>query len=247
LTLQIRLLGSPQISRDDEPIDVPGYRPLALLAYLLVTGQAHSRQHLVDLLFESSDDPRASLRWSLSKLRKAIGADHLLADRGEVAFNFESDYGLDVTAFEAGQLDLYRGDFLEGLHLRDAYRFEDWVFFERERLRGSYQAALEERLAEYESRGDYPAAVEMAHQLLRLDNLREDWYRALMRAYAHLGKREAALAQYAQCRQGLEAELGAEPATETITLAEAIQQGQPAPRGCPLQAASFPGEGRIAG
>ena len=164
--------------------DVPGHRPLALLAYLLVTGRAHSRQHLVDLLFETSDDPRASLRWTLSKLRKAIGSDYVLADRGEVAFNFESDYWLDVTVFEAGELDLYRGDFLEGLHVRDAYRFEDWLFFERERLRGSYQAALEERLAEKEGQDDYAAAVETAHELLRLDNLREDWYRALIRAYA---------------------------------------------------------------
>jgi DNA-binding SARP family transcriptional activator len=225
MTLRIDLLGPPQISRDGDPIDVPGYRPLALLAYLLVTDKAHSRQHLVDLLFETSDDPRASLRWTLSKLRSAIGADYFLADRHEVAFNFESDYWSDVTAFEAGDLDLCRGDFLEGLHLRDAYRFEDWLFFERERLRGSYQAALEERLAEYESKGDYAAAVEMAHQLLRLDNLREDWYRALMRAYARLGKREAALAQYAQCRQVLQAELGVEPAEETIALAEAIQRG----------------------
>ena len=225
MTLLIHFLGPPKISRDGDPVDVPGHRPLALLAYLLVTGRAHSRQHLVDLLFEGSDDPRASLRWTLSKLRKAIGSDYVLADRSEVAFNFESDFWLDVTAFEAGEIDLYRGDFLEGMHVRDAYRFEDWLFFERERLRGSYQAALEEQLVEYEGRDDYAVAIETAHQLLRLDNLREDWYRALMRAYAHLGKREAALAQYAQCRQVLQAELGVEPAEETIALAEAIQRG----------------------
>jgi hypothetical protein len=65
------------------------------------------------------------LRWALSKLRRTIGAQYLLADRPEIAFNFESDYWLDVTAFEAGQLDLYRGDFLEGLRVRDAYHFKD--------------------------------------------------------------------------------------------------------------------------
>jgi ABC-type oligopeptide transport system substrate-binding subunit/DNA-binding SARP family transcriptional activator/predicted Ser/Thr protein kinase len=227
MTLVIHLLGPVQISRDGDPIDIPGHRPLALLAYLLATGVAHSRQHLVDLLFEGSDDPRASLRWTLSKLRRAIGADYLLADRHQVAFNFESDYWLDVATFEAGQLDLYRGDFLEGLHVREAYGFEDWVFFERERLRSCYQAALTQQLEECESRGDYAAVVETAHQLLRLDNLREDLHRALMGAYARLGKREAALAQYAQCRQVLGAELGVEPVTETIALAEAIQQGRP--------------------
>jgi DNA-binding SARP family transcriptional activator len=128
----------------------------------------------VDLLFEGPDDPRAALRWTLAKLREAIGAEYLLADRQEVAFNFESDHWLDVTALEAGQIDLYRGDFLEGLHVRDAYYFEDWVFFERERLRSCYQEGLARQLEEYEDRDDLPRVVEIAHQLLRLDNLRED-------------------------------------------------------------------------
>jgi ABC-type oligopeptide transport system substrate-binding subunit/DNA-binding SARP family transcriptional activator len=225
MTLFVHLLGQAQISRDGEPIDIPGHRPLALLAYLLVTREAHSRQHLVDLLCEGPDDPRAALRWTLYKLREAIGPECLLADRQEIAFNFESDYWLDVTAFEAGQLDLYRGDFLEGLGVRDAYRFEDWLFFERERLRSTYQAALAQRLEDYQSGGDDEAVVETAHQLLRLDNLCEEGYRALMRAYARQGKREVALAQYDQCCRLLAEELGIEPAQETISLFEQIQAG----------------------
>ncbi|MBE7474368.1 MAG: extracellular solute-binding protein [Anaerolineales bacterium] len=226
MTLIIRLLGPVQISRDDQPVQIRGYQQVALLAYLLITGKAHTRQHLVDLLFDHSDDPRANLRWILSELRRVIGGDYILADRQEVAFNFESDYWLDVSAFEAGQVELYRGDFLEGLHLRDAFRFEDWAFFERERLRGRYQAALEQQLAMLEQQGDQAAVVETAHRLLRLDNLREDWQRALIGAYARLGKREAALAQFEQCRHALQTELGIAPAAETVALAQAVQQGQ---------------------
>jgi oligopeptide transport system substrate-binding protein len=226
ITLRIRLLGTAQLSHNNQPIIMRGYKPLALLAYLLVTGKAHSRQHLVDLLFDGPGDPKASLRWTLSKLRKVIGSNYVLADRQQIAFNFESDYWLDVTEFEAGQLDLYRGDFLEGFHLRDSFGFEDWAFFERERLRESYQTALEQQCAEAESRGDRPAVIETAHRLLRLDNLREDWYRLLMRVYAQQGKREVALAQFDQCRQVLQAELDVEPIAETLALAEAIQQGQ---------------------
>jgi oligopeptide transport system substrate-binding protein len=199
-----------------------------LLAYLLLTGKPHSRQHLVDLLFfEGPDDPRAALRWTLSKLRKAIGSDFILADRQEVAFNFDADHWLDVDALEReGQLDLYKGDFLEGLHVRDAFAFEDWAFFERERLRNAHQVALEQQLAEHEKGGDDAAAIETAHQLLRLDNLREDWYRALMKAYARSGRRDAALAQFERCQHILQSELGVEPVTETIVLAETIQTGQ---------------------
>ena len=230
MTLIVRLLGPVQISRDNQPAQLRGYQSQALLAYLLLTGKAHTRQHLVDLLFDRADDPRANLRWILSELRRAIGGDYILADRHEVAFNFEGDYWLDVSAFEAGQVELYRGDFLEGLHLRDAFRFEDWLFFERERLRGRYQQALEQQLAMLEQQGDEAAVIETAHRLLRLDNLREDWQRVLIGAYASLGKREAALAQFEQCRNALQAELGIAPAAETVALAQAIQQGQIGPR-----------------
>lgn len=233
MSLIIRLLGPVQISRDGQPVQVRGYQPLALLAYLVMTGRAHTRQHLVDLLFDRSDDPRANLRWALSELRRGIGDSYILADRHEVAFNFDSDYRLDVTDFEAGQVELYRGDLLEGLHLRDAFRFEDWLFFERERLRGRYQAALERHLAVLEQQGDYAAVTETAHRLLRLDNLREEWYRSLMAAYARLGKREAALAQFDQCRQALQAELDTAPAPETVALARAIRQGQIGPAAPP--------------
>ena len=81
MTLVVRLLGQIELSRDEQSVSMRGAKPVALLAYLLVTGRAHSRQHLVDLLFEGSDDPRASLRWTLSKLRKAIGADHCYFNR----------------------------------------------------------------------------------------------------------------------------------------------------------------------
>ena len=225
MTLTIRLIGPVEISRDHQPIAVRGYKAVALLAYLLLTGKAHTRQHLIDLLFDGPADPKASLRWILSQLRQAIGPDFILADRRQIEFNFDGDYWLDVAAFEAGQLDLYRGDFLEGLNVRDAFGFEEWALFERERLRSSYQATLIQRLEKESRREDHSAIIETAHQLLRLDNLREEWYRALMGAYARQGQREAALAQYDLCCQLLKEELGIGPSEETTALAEQIRAG----------------------
>jgi alpha-glucoside transport system substrate-binding protein len=166
------------------------------------------------------------LRWTLTKVRKAIGSDYVLTEGQAVSFNFQSDFWLDVSAFEAGEIELYQGDFLEGVYLRDALRFEEWLFFERERLRGQYQAGWEGQLATYQQQGDAVAMVTTAHLLLKQDNLREDWHRALMAAYARLGKREAALAQFEQCRQLLREELDVELASETVDLAEAIRRGQ---------------------
>lgn len=224
MTLKIALLGEPQLSREGRPLKLPGYRPFALLAYLLITGRPHSRQHLAELLFERAGDPRGALRWTLSQLRRVIGAETVLADRQTVAFNFNADYWLDVAAFEAGDLDLYRGELLEGLYLRDARLFNAWLLVEQERLRTHNQAGLERRLLDQQEKSEGEAAEQTALKLLGLDNLREDWHRALMEAYAQQGKFAAALAQYEFCRQILLQELDAHPTRKTVELAEVVSK-----------------------
>jgi len=226
MTIDISLLGSPLIRRNGETLTLPGYRPLALLAYLLVTGKPQRREHLVDLLFDRPNDPRAALRWTLSKLSDALGPDYVQADRETISFNFESDYRLDTEVFAAGDLSQYRGDFLEGLRLRDALQFEEWLLVQREYWRALYQTALEKRLDSQIEEGDAVAVAETAVQLLQTDSLREDWRRALMSAYAQQGKFEAALAQFDLNREILHEELGQEPAPDTISLAQAIRDEQ---------------------
>lgn len=230
MSLRIQFLGQPRIRLNGVAIDLAGYRPLALLAYLIVTKKSQSRQQLIDLLFDGPDDPRAALRWTLSKIRKAIGEEYILANREEISFNFESDYWVDVEGLEAGELELYQGDFLEGLYLRDALRFDDWLAFERGRLRGLYQSVLEKQLESQRQQGDVSALVITTQQLLKLDNLREDWHFALMEAYARLGKRGTALEQYERCRQVLKTEWDMDPSPETVALAEAIRCGELGPR-----------------
>lgn len=222
MALEIHLLGLARILRDGAAVELAGQRPLALLAYLILTREAHLREHLIDLLFDGPDDPRAALRWTLSKLRKAIGDDYIITERDAVAFNFRSDAWIDVTAFEAGETDLYQGDLLSGLYLRDALRFEDWLTFERQRLREVYQTALEEQLSSYKAKDDQSAVIITAQQLLKLDNLHEDWHYDLIRAYARLGKRSAALEQYELCRQMLRREWNTEPAPEIAHLAREL-------------------------
>lgn len=232
--LKIKLLGRPRIERDGALIELPGQRPLALLAYLLLSRKPLHRQHLVDIFFDGPDDPRAALRWTLSKLRTALGNQYILADREEISFDFQRDTWLDVAAFEAGQSELYLGDFLEGLYLRDAPRFEDWLAFERQRLRNRYETSLERQLADHRRQGDLAATLVTAQQLLKLDNLREDWHYALIDAYARLGKRALALEQYDRLRQLLQKEWGLDPSPGTQALVESIlasriQVSTPAP------------------
>src|SRR6188508_2305255 len=74
--LELRFLGDLEVVRDGERLELPPSRKTrALLAYLALNRRSFRREHLCELLWEIPDDPRGSLRWSLSKLRRLVDDD----------------------------------------------------------------------------------------------------------------------------------------------------------------------------
>jgi pimeloyl-ACP methyl ester carboxylesterase/DNA-binding SARP family transcriptional activator len=83
--LEIRVLGNFAVIRDGRAVPLPPSRKTrALLAYLAIVGRPQNREHLCEMFWDVPDDPRGSLRWSLSKLRQVVngdGGEPLIADR----------------------------------------------------------------------------------------------------------------------------------------------------------------------
>ena len=83
--LQINYIGDFEVIRDGKPVSLPPSRKTrALLAYLSLNPRQFRRDALCELLWEIPDDPRGSLRWTLSKLRRAVDSDkhkRIIADR----------------------------------------------------------------------------------------------------------------------------------------------------------------------
>ncbi|MFQ5984806.1 MAG: BTAD domain-containing putative transcriptional regulator [Alphaproteobacteria bacterium] len=124
---------------------------------------------------------------------------------------------------------LYQGDFLDGIGVRDP-AFEEWLFYERERLRELARGALSKLLAHQPAAGATARAVETARRLVAFDPLEEDTHRALIRLYMEQGRRGDALRQYELCRDVLRRELGVSPEAETERLHQEIgRQRPPAP------------------
>src|SRR5688572_33334413 len=90
-SLALQFLGDLTIARDGEALELPPSRKTrALLAYLALNRRSFRRERLCELLWEIPDDPRGSLRWSLSKLRRLVDDDEhprIVADRLTVAFD----------------------------------------------------------------------------------------------------------------------------------------------------------------
>jgi predicted ATPase/DNA-binding SARP family transcriptional activator len=258
--LELSLLGTVTIRLNGERVggQVPT-KSLALLCYVAVTGQAHSREKLAGLLWGDSPEARAqaSLRKALSSLRK-LSETTLIITRQTVAFNHDSDYWLDVEAFESAlanddadpetlqavreAVDLYRGEFLEGFSVRQAVAFEEWVLGERERLRQLVLQALHRLSVAFADRGEVATAIEYTNRLLVLEPWQEEAHRQLMTLLARSGKQSAALAQYETCRRILAEELGVEPMPETQALYHRVKtRRDAAPHNLPPQATPFVG------
>ena len=120
---------------------------------------------------------------------------------------------------------LYRGEFLQGFHVRDSTGFEEWVTREQERLQHVVLMALSDLVTYYLAHGAYAAGIPHAARLLQMDPLREETHRQFMLLLLRNGQRRAALEQYASCRAVLDHELGVAPTAETTALYECIRAG----------------------
>ena len=147
--LELRMLGELEVCRGREVLALPNSKKTrALLAYLALTGRPHRRQRLTELFWDVTDDPKAALRWSLSRLRSALGSDCIVADRREAGVNvahFSVDLHAvkricqDVDQADAEQLaravSCFRGEPLAGLDLPDFDTYQAFLIAERETAR----------------------------------------------------------------------------------------------------------------
>ena len=80
--LALYVLGSPRVELDGAPVAIDRRKALALLVYLTVTRQDHSRDSLATLLWPASDQSkaRAGLRSALWSVTKALGEGLLEVD-----------------------------------------------------------------------------------------------------------------------------------------------------------------------
>src|SRR5579864_2090587 len=148
--LSLFLFGSPRIELNGIPVSMDTRKAVALLAYLAMTRQQHSRDSLSALLWPENDQAhaRAALRRTLSTLNKALMGDWPSNERENLGLNPLSDVWIDAQEFLKAlatckthghaaneyctacmqpllaAVALYSNDFLAGFSLRDSPNFD---------------------------------------------------------------------------------------------------------------------------
>jgi DNA-binding SARP family transcriptional activator len=226
----IRLLDGFDVTMDGRPLRLSA-NVRRLLALLALRERPQPRSIVAATLWIDRPDERAAanLRTALWKLgadghRLIVATDGTLAIACDVAVDFRivtraarellhvngpaSD---DLNPDEHLAVDMFAGDLLPDWD-------EDWIQFERERLRQLRIHAIEALSRRYASVGRFAEAVDAGLTAVAADGLRESAQRVLIEAYLGEGNVSEARRQFDQFRAVLWDSVRLEPSNELSDL-----------------------------
>ena len=203
-------------------------RRIALLALVASSpGQSISRDRLIGYLWPDRDERTARhlLADSIYVLRQTLGERAIVAS-GETLLLSTDLVWTDVAEFRRAiaeerwvdALQLYRGDFLDGFHVRNAVDFDQWVLAERDRLRAMAARAASTLAVSLKEAGRTAEAASAAERALELAPGDETSFRSLVRLLIETDNHARAQSVARTFIEYLAGELGVAPSAETTRL-----------------------------
>ena len=247
--LELRFLGDFEVLRDGKSLPLPpSKKTRALLAYLCLQRRRFRREHLCELLWDIPDDPRGSLRWSLSKLRRLVDDDkhkRIVADRSTVGIDpagasidvrelralVDGDIGAAATDDLESAAERFRGNFLEGLEFSNFHDFHNWCVAEREQALRDRAALLTELVRRFSA--EPRRALPHARALVGLFPYEESYRATLIRLLNGLRQPEEAEEQY-QLGLRMLKEIGAESSGALLAARRAPRIDRPPKPAAPV-------------
>ena len=229
----VLLFGEPRFVRNSVQLKVPDGSK-RLLAFVALSRRRVDRRYAAGLLWPTGSDQHASgcLRSALWRLKDA-GIDILDSDSRALSLRHKTIVDASVVYEWATRLingsatrdDLFvsnqHGDTLDLLPDWS----DDWVIFERERIRQRLLHALEALSQRFAEIGRPADAVDAAIWAVSVDPLRESANRVLIKAHLAEGNLVEARRVYQLYRDRVRLELGIEPSEQLASLAQETVRG----------------------
>ncbi|MFZ5968674.1 MAG: AfsR/SARP family transcriptional regulator [Bacillota bacterium] len=250
--LEIRMLGSIKITVNGKSvIDTMSSKAIGIFCYLLMHhGKFVTRDKLAFLFWDNSstEAARYNLRHALWSIRKIIKEDAhdasiIVTNKDRCRAHISDDIHIDVLEMEAllKQIEkvekvpirtleaidkLYSGEFLDGFYIKGCPEFNDWIYYERERLQKGYFEALHKLAVIHRESQHFQESIEAFEKLLRINPLHEELYAELMEVYLEMGDRHAVLNLYKRCSSILREELNISPGEKIYQLYSKIRENK---------------------
>ncbi len=211
-----------------------------LFFFLLAHPEGVRKDEILEVFWPESSPARASSAFHSTnyRLRRALKNQECVLYRdGVYLLNPELKPWYDVEVFqnliaqaeEAGStqeqinlleeaIELYQGDYLEEF-------YSDWPYFQREELQRQYFQALSWLARLYRDSDAHDKALTLYERIVARDPYQEEAHREIMRVYAEMGQRAAAIKHYQELEEFLRQDLGVEPMPETQALYRALLDG----------------------
>lgn len=232
------MFGGPYIVADGRRLSVPEGSK-RLLVFVAMHGPRVDRRHAAGVLWPHGGDERAAgnLRSALWRLKTA-GIDLVEADKAALYLRARTAVDLDLLHAWAGRViggapepgDLEVEPF--GPEVEDMLPgwYDDWVIFERERIRQRLLHAYEELSRHLVRIGRRAQAVEAAMAAVNVEPLRESAQRALVEAHLAEGNVFEAVRCFRAFDQLIRQELGIAPDPELAGLCGLAEDPATVPR-----------------
>src|SRR6266511_1626668 len=205
-------------------------KALALLVRLALVAGLQDRAELAELLFAEANDPRDSLRWHLSHLRKQLPAsvrDGFAGEGGSISLDVPTDAGIfranvarvmrDPAVPDARRvLGLYRGSLCSGLSVNASAEFDNWLYVQEDELRRRFRGATVAFARHAIAHGRGQDAVEPLRRLVAVDPYHEEAHVLLIDGLDAAGRTDDARHAYDRYERIVRDELHAEPRPELV-------------------------------
>lgn len=225
---RLRLIGGFQLSRAGNQIKV-SESCSRLIAFLALNRRRLSRGFVAGKLWGDCSEERAAANLR-STMYRVNGLDGNLIESNRTSVWLTDAVSVDLSTVTdecyeligRGEADCAWSGAVASLGydlLPDWY--DEWVFFERERLRQLCLHALEHLAESHIDRGEIANAIDASLRAIQFEPLRESAWRILIRAHLTEGNTCEALRQFERYRTLLADEMGVEPTAQMMDLANA--------------------------
>jgi DNA-binding SARP family transcriptional activator len=215
----IYLLGEPCVLQDGRRYAVPeGCK--RLLAFVALQRGRVDRRHAAGSLWPEGTEDRASgnLRSTMWRLRGA-GIGVLESDKSSIFLRERTTTDLEelcgwadrLIAGTASEEDMHVPEWTTTVAELLPGWYDEWVIFERERIRQRMLHALEVLSRVLRAAGRYGESIDAAMDAVAVEPLRESAHRALVEAHVAEGNFIEARRAYVRYRDLARRELGVEP------------------------------------
>ena len=231
----VQIFWGPFVVQDGVRVVVPegSWRLVVLVA---LAGSPVDRRRAGGQLWPSGGDARAAgnLRSALWRLNKA---DIAVVSSNGPLMSLCPDVEVDVHLACDWAQRLIRGTYSAddlgevpwppaALDMLPGW-YDDWVVYERERVRQRLLNGLDALAARLSAEHRYPDAVDAAMTAISADPLRESAHRVLVEAHLAVGNLAEARRAYLVCRDTFHRELGVEPSRPLTQLVALLPRARP--------------------